>query len=68
MVMKTTAFPHIVVLGKLPDQPTEQYRDIKRFPEPKQIPDMLSWMDASLYFASCNHFKSSMQWEISYRF
>eukprot|EP01040_Poterioochromonas_malhamensis_P003310 gene3310-3532_t len=61
MVMKTTAFPHIVILGKLPDQPTGQYRDIKRFPEAEQIPGYaIIRMDASLYFANCNHFKSSI--------
>jgi SulP family sulfate permease len=66
-ILRTTAFPHIGVLGRLlhrgsGDDLTDligQYRDVKRFPEAEQIPGYaIIRLDASLYFANCEHFKS----------
>jgi SulP family sulfate permease len=70
MVMRTTAFPAILILGKLPSYSpssglvgegdgSSYYRNVERFPEAEQIPGYsVIRMDASMYFANCSHFKS----------
>lgn len=58
VVMQTTAFPHIVHIGKLPTAEGGYYRDISRYPEAEQIPGYaIVRMDASPLFSNCNHFK-----------
>jgi SulP family sulfate permease len=58
VVMKTTAFPHIVHIGKLPETEGGYYRDIRRYPQAEQIPGYaIIRMDASPLFSNCSHFK-----------
>ena len=60
-VMNASAFPQIVILGKLPDEEGNYYRDVKRFPKAKQIEHIsIVRMDASLFFANSNYFKDKV--------
>lgn len=57
-VIKTSAYPHIAHLGKLPEGDGGHFRDVERFCHAKQIPNVaIVRMDASLYFANCQYFK-----------
>lgn len=59
VVMRSTAFPHIAILGRLPNG--MHYRNIKRFAEAEQIEGItIIRMDASLFFANCSHFKNTV--------
>lgn len=61
LVLKTTAFPHMVLLGQLPQDP-QVFRDIQRYPETVQIPGYaIIRMDASPYFANCASFKGFVE-------
>lgn len=58
IVMRSVAFPHIVHLGKLPEDEGGHYKDVHRFPEAEQIPGVgIVRMDASLFFGNSAHFK-----------
>eukprot|EP01033_Poteriospumella_lacustris_P008711 gene8711-6263_t len=58
VVMKGVAFPHVVHLGKLPEDEGGHFKDVDRFPEAVQIPGFaIVRMDASPFFGNSNHFK-----------
>lgn len=58
VVMKAVAFPHIVHLGKLPEDEGGHFRDVNRFPEAVQIPGFaIVRMDASPFFGNSSYFK-----------
>jgi sulfate transporter 4 len=57
-VMNASAFPHIAHLGQLPSDCGGHFRDVKRFPNAKQLPRVaIVRMDASLYFANSSYMK-----------
>ncbi|MCB0637480.1 MAG: solute carrier family 26 protein [Lewinella sp.] len=59
MVVFKTTRPHIAQLGKVPG--THFYRNVERFPEVEERPDLLVLrFDAQLYFANINFFKEQV--------
>ena len=59
MVIYRSAYPHIASLGKLPN--TNYYRNVERFPQVEQRPDILVMrFDAPLFFANTNYFKDKL--------
>lgn len=59
MVIYRSAYPHIASLGKVPN--TNYYRNIERFPQVEQRPDILVMrFDAPLFFANANYFKDKL--------
>lgn len=59
LVIYKSTYPHWAVLGKLPD--TNYYRNIARFPEAKDRPDVLVYrFDSQLYFANIQYFVDSL--------
>ena len=59
MIFRTTR-PHVAILGKVPG--TDIYRNIERFEEVEQRPDVLILrFDAQLYFANLNYFRDTIE-------
>ncbi|MBK8489380.1 MAG: solute carrier family 26 protein [Saprospirales bacterium] len=59
MVIFRTTRPHVAILGKVPG--TGIYRNIERFGEVEQRPDILILrFDAQLYFANLNYFRDTI--------
>lgn len=60
LVIYRSTRPHVAVLGKVPN--SEFYRNIERFKELEQRPDVLVVrFDGPLYFANLNYFKDKME-------
>ncbi|MDH3709550.1 MAG: solute carrier family 26 protein [Cyclobacteriaceae bacterium] len=60
MVIYRSAYPHIASLGKVPG--TQYYRNVERFPQVEQRPDILVMrFDAPLFFANADYFKQKLQ-------
>lgn len=58
MILHSTAFPHVVHLGKLPENEGGHYKDVSRYPYAVQFPGTaIIRMDATLFFGNCAHFK-----------
>lgn len=51
--------PHVAILGQIPDTP--DYRNILRFPQAQQWPEILIFrFDAQLYFANASYFQEKL--------
>ncbi|MEO1054137.1 MAG: solute carrier family 26 protein [Bacteroidota bacterium] len=60
MVIYRATYPHIAVLGKVPG--TKQYRNIYRFPDAQERPEILIVrFDAQLFFANIGFFRDKLQ-------
>ena len=60
MVIFRSTRPHVAVLGRVPN--SDYYRNIDRFKELDQRPDvLLVRFDGPLYFANLNYFKDKME-------
>jgi len=60
MIVRATAFPEIVHVGKLPDSDGGHYKNLERFQTAEQHPGIaIVRMDATLFFANCEHFKDT---------
>lgn len=58
VVMKTSAYPNIVHLGRLPDDQGGHFKNVERFKDALQIPKIaIVRMDATLFFANCEALK-----------
>ena len=63
MVIYRSTKPHVAILGRIPG--TTHYRNIKRFDNLEQAPDLLIMrFDSSLYFANVQFFKDTIEQEI----
>lgn len=61
VVLRTSAFPRIVHLGKFPEALGGHFRDATKFKEAKQIPGYaIIRMDASLFYANATFFKETV--------
>ena len=59
LLVKETAVPHYAVLGKLPN--THVYRDISRYPDAEQQPEVAVFrFNSRLYFGNCNFFRDKV--------
>lgn len=59
LIIQHTAFPHIALLGRLPD--TNKYRDIALFKEATTIPGVIIMrVDEGLYFANVGQIKEML--------
>ncbi len=66
MVIYRSAYPHIASLGKMPY--TNYYRNVERFPQAEQRPDILVIrFDAPLYFANSNFFKDNLMQMVQHK-
>lgn len=65
LVVYNSAYPHMAQLGQIKE--TNYYRNIKRFPEAIEMPDMLIVrFDAQLFFANAALFRDkTLEWAIS---
>lgn len=60
MVIFRSAYPHVAELGQL--EATRHYRNVNRFPEAVERPDVLVLrFDAQLYFANISFFRDKME-------
>lgn len=60
IVIYRNSKPHIAVLGRLPE--SDNYRNLSRFPEAIDYPDMLIVrFDSQLYFGNSTYFTESME-------
>lgn len=63
VVIYRSANPHVAILGRLPG--TNYYRNLKRFPEAENRPDILAFrFDAQLYFANAGFFRDFLLEEV----
>ncbi|MCB9082005.1 MAG: solute carrier family 26 protein [Lewinellaceae bacterium] len=63
MVIFRSTRPHIAILGRVPG--TRTYRNLERFPELEDRPDILIMrFDADLYFANLNFFQDTLDEQI----
>lgn len=60
VILHSSSFPHMAHLGKLPDSEGGHYKDVQRFPNAEQFPGVaIVRMDATIFFANCEHFKDT---------
>jgi len=66
MVIYSSTTPHTTEVGRLGN--TQNFRNIKRYPEAKTEPGILIYrFDSNLYFANVEHFRESIQEKIDQR-
>lgn len=63
VVIYHSAYPHVAVLGRIPG--TQHFRNLDRFPEAEDRPDVLALrFDAQLFFANADYFREQVRkWE-----